>query len=169
MPTPQELTKRMRTLEEKIQTLEDLEAIKQLKARYALLADQRYGKRQRDLNVLAGEMAKLFTEDAVWDGGERGIYHGRKELYEHFRKPRQSFTAHYFILRHMSNERDKAHGSWLLWMPATSLNNTAFWMAGQENEDYIKIKSQWLISRLKLALFFETPYDQGWVKSKTMS
>ena len=50
-------------LEKRLQTLEDIEAIKRLKARYCAMCDAGY-----DSDGLAG----LFTEDAVWDGGSFG-------------------------------------------------------------------------------------------------
>ena len=46
-------------LGQRIQTLEDVEAIKKLKARYCAAADE------RDEDAFVG----CFTEDAIWDGG----------------------------------------------------------------------------------------------------
>jgi hypothetical protein len=54
-------------LERRVRALEDIEAIKQLKYRYADACDRGY-----DANALAD----LFTEDAVWDGGLFGRYEG---------------------------------------------------------------------------------------------
>ena len=51
------------SLESRIQRLEDIEAIKQLKARYCGLCDDGYP---------ADDLAELFTEDAIWDGGALG-------------------------------------------------------------------------------------------------
>ena len=45
----------------RLQTLEDIEAIRKLKFRYASLCDYGYQ---------AEELATLFTEDAVWEAGE---------------------------------------------------------------------------------------------------
>ena len=61
----------MATLEERIQRLEDIEAIKNLKARYAAVCDDKYNPE---------EAIKLFTEDAVWDGGEDfGVHKGDRK------------------------------------------------------------------------------------------
>src|SRR5258708_5561355 len=146
----------MATLEElqkRIEALEDLEAIQQLKARYARLADERYGKSKKENEVLVGELAKLFTEDAVWDGGPVATGKGRREIYELFLEPRHSFAIHYFKMTDMSIEGDKARGSWIFFMPATKFDNTAVWQAGQEDEEYVKINGRWLISKLKMTLF----------------
>ena len=51
-------------LEASLRRLEDIEAIKQLKAQYCSYCDDQY-----DVEGLAG----LFTDDAVWDGGILGV------------------------------------------------------------------------------------------------
>jgi hypothetical protein len=58
-------------LEKRLQTLEDIETIKRLKARYCAMCDAGY-----DSDGLAG----LFTEDAVWDGGSFGRFEGREAI-----------------------------------------------------------------------------------------
>ena len=51
---------RLQQIERRLQVLEDAEAIRNLKARYAALCDNQYD---------ADGIASLFTEDAVWDNG----------------------------------------------------------------------------------------------------
>ena len=63
-------------LERRIQVLEDSEAIKKLKARYCAYCDNNYD---------ADGIASLFTEDAVWDGGDFGKYEGREAIRTFFR------------------------------------------------------------------------------------
>ena len=53
-------------LEKRIAQLEDIEAIRQLKARYCLYVDQR----NEDAWV------SLFTEDVVWESDKFGIHEG---------------------------------------------------------------------------------------------
>lgn len=62
-------------LAQHIQTLESIEAIKQLKARYCALCDDQYD---------ANGIASLFTEDAVWDGGNFGRHEGREAIRKFF-------------------------------------------------------------------------------------
>ena len=62
-------------LDRRIRRLEDLEAIKQLKARYAALCDANYD---------ADGLAALFTADAVWDGGQLGKSEGREAIRQFF-------------------------------------------------------------------------------------
>ncbi len=71
--TTKELEERVLQLEGRLRVLEDIEAIRRLKARYAELVDARYAdgapKQGAELERLAGEIAALFTEDAIWNGG----------------------------------------------------------------------------------------------------
>ncbi len=155
-----ELTKR-------IQTLEDLEAIKKMKAYYGHLCDERYGKDQDEINVLAQQLTGLFTEDGVWDSGKvSGVRRGRKEIYEYFTKPAFNFGLHYFVKPDISISGNNAKGRWYLWMPGTTKENQPFWMAGYEDDEYVKIDGQWLHSHMNLFVHFLTPYEEGWVKKQ---
>ena len=51
-------------LAQRLQVLEDIEAIKRLKARYCAFCDDGYNP-----DGIAG----LFVEDGVWDGGRRSV------------------------------------------------------------------------------------------------
>ena len=62
-------------LEKTVQRLADIEAIKQLKARYASACDDDYNP---------DKLASLFAEDAVWDGSILGYAEGRDGIREYF-------------------------------------------------------------------------------------
>ena len=62
---------RLERIERRLQVLEDGEAIRNLKARYAGLCDNQYD---------ADEIASLFTEDAVW---EQADVHQRQHRRRH--------------------------------------------------------------------------------------
>jgi len=154
------------TLEElakRVQVLEDLEAIKRLKARYAQICDDKYNPE---------EMVKLFTEDAVWDGGEEfGVYRGREEVKDFFKKVSGDliFAIHYFMAPDITIEGNKAHGRWYLWQAATlKEGDRAVWLAGFEDDKYEKVGGNWLQSEMKLTLLFMTPYEEGWHKKRIL-
>ena len=162
---------KLEELEKRIQGLEDLEAIKKLKARYAQLADEKYSdgmpKGEKDLEGIANEMTQLFTEDAVWDGGRfGGILKGRKEIYKRFKGANFNFAIHYFVMPHITINGDRAKGRWYMWEAATLTDGTPVWIAGFEDDEYTKINGQWLMSYLKFTLVFLTPYHQGWFQKK---
>jgi len=62
---------RLERLERRLQALEDAEAIRNLKARYAALCDNQYD---------ADGIAMLFTEDALWESPGLGRFEGREAL-----------------------------------------------------------------------------------------
>jgi len=149
-------------LEKRMQVLEDIEAIKKLKAFYAKACDAKY-----DPDM----MMEVFTEDAVWDGGkEFGVHRGRKEVYNFFKQVSDSlvFALHYFIAPDITVEGDKAHGRWYMWQTATMNGNKAAWVAAFEDDKYEKINGRWWQKEMKLTLLFMTPYEEGWHKKRLM-
>jgi SnoaL-like protein len=76
---------RIEQLERRLQALEDAEAIRNLKARYAALCDQQYD---------ADGIAALFTEDAVWDSPGLGRFEGREAISSFFRGASKIFSCH---------------------------------------------------------------------------
>src|SRR3954470_24068949 len=77
-------------IERRLQALEDAEAIRNLKARYAALCDRQYD---------ADGIAALFTEDAVWDSPGLGRFEGREAIRSFFRGGSQIFSLaiHYSL------------------------------------------------------------------------
>lgn len=163
MATIDELKESLRELKERVQVLEDIEAIKRLKARYATVCDHKYDP---------DEMMEVFTEDAVWDGGkEFGVYRGREEIYEFFKKVSGDivFALHYFTTPDITVEKNEARGRWYLWDTSTLSGNEAVFLAGYENDKYVKIDGRWWNSEMKLDLCFMTPYEKGWHKERIAS
>ena len=67
---------RLERMERRLQALEDAEAIRNLKARYAALCDAQYD---------ADGIAALFTEDAQWESPALGKFEGREAIRGFFR------------------------------------------------------------------------------------
>ena len=92
---------RLERLERLLQALEDAEAIRNLKARYAALCDKQYD---------ADGIAMLFTEDAVWENPGLGRLEGREAIRGLFRGASGifSFAIHYSLNGHIQVEGDQA-------------------------------------------------------------
>ena len=103
---------RLERIERRLQVLEDREAIRNLKVRYAALCDNQYD---------AEGIASLFTEDAVWESPALGRFEGREAIRNFFRGASSifSFAIHYSLNGHIEIEGDQARARWYLFMPCT--------------------------------------------------
>ena len=112
---------RLERIERRLQVLEDAEAIRNLKARYAALCDNQYD---------ADGIASLFTEDAVWESPALGCFEGRDAIRNFFRGASGifSFAIHYSLNGHIEVDGDTARARWYLFMPCTvAAGNQAMW------------------------------------------
>ena len=142
-----------------LQRLEDIEAIKQLKADYCALCDEGYDE---------DRLADLFTEDAVWDGGDRGKNQGQEEIRSFFKAaPRRlPFAIHMVTNPIIEVNGDQATGIWYLFQACTyAEGNRAFWGSGRYDEEYVRVDGEWRFQHLKLTSHFWTPFDEGWAKT----
>ena len=149
-------------LDRRLRVLEDIEAIKQLKFRYADACDRGY-----DFDTLAD----CFTEDAIWDGGLFGRHEGREAIREFFRGVSSEipFAIHYMMNPSISVDGDEASGQWYLFQTCTfAVGNTAIWGAARYDEQYRRVDGGWKFFRLNLISSFWTPFEEGWVKRPFM-
>jgi ketosteroid isomerase-like protein len=118
---------------ERLQVLEDAEAIRNLKARYAALCDSQYD---------ADGIAMLFTEDALWESPGLGRFEGREAIRNFFQRASKifSFAIHYSLNGHIKVEGDTARARWYLFMPCSvAAGNQAMWRAGIDHEAYARV------------------------------
>lgn len=147
------------TLEERIQRLEDIEALTQLKSRYAAYCDDDYD---------ADRLAPLFTPDAVWDGGALGRFEGREAIRNFFAGADDVMP---FAIHHVTNpvieiEGDRATGHWYLWQPCVhATGRQALWLAGRYDDEYARENGEWRFSRVTLELKMLSPYELGWAQA----
>jgi ketosteroid isomerase-like protein len=88
---------RLEQIERRLQVLEDAEAIRNLKARYAALCDNQYD---------ADGIASLFTEDAVWESPALGRFEGRDAIRNFFR----GSVEHLLLRDSLQSERPHRSG-----------------------------------------------------------
>lgn len=146
-------------VEKRIQLLEDLEAIKKLKVRYARVCDDGFDPE---------EMVKLFTENAVWEAKPLGRYEGREGIRKFAEEASKQFvfSVHYFVGPYIEIDGNKARGRWYTWCPATMAGGKGVWASAVEDDKYEKVNGEWLISELKVTVWFNTPYEEGWHKTR---
>jgi SnoaL-like domain len=144
----------------RVQNLEDIEAIKRLKARYCGYCDNGYEP---------DGIASLFTEEAVWDGGVFGKSVGREAIRKFFQGASKllPFALHYVMNPIIEVNGNTGKGTWYLFQTCTfAEGNQAVWGAAKYSEEYVKVNGEWKFKNLKVNSEFWTPYDQGWVKKR---
>ena len=169
MPSVEELAAEVAGLRRRVEATEAVQAIQNLKARYAQLVDQRYvrGKVAPDDKVaaVAEQIAALFSEDGVWDGGPAlGLSTGRAEIAARMRAPTLQFSWHFFLKSQIQVDGNRASARWDILSPCTTKDGKPHWMVGFEDDEYARIGGAWLHTRMKLTSVFLAPHETGWQK-----
>lgn len=150
----------LEALEKRIRRLEDLEAIKQLKARYAALCDANYD---------ADALAELFTVDAVWDGGQLGRAEGREAIRHFFQGSSQriAFAIHNMLNPIIEVDGETATGTWYLFQTCTYTDgNRAVWGAATYHDHYVHENGIWKFQHVQITSHFWTPFEDGWARTR---
>jgi hypothetical protein len=160
--TAKRRTPARKSLAQRMQMLEDIEAIKQLKALYCKYCDGGWVGPTHDYD----QIAALFTEDAVTDG-TAGVTQGR----ENIRRLYRSYQATPFAFHRVTNpiitvENNRGTGNWHVLVALTRPDGQAVWIAGIYDEEYLRTRDGWRIKRLKFTPAFITRYEQGWGKER---
>jgi hypothetical protein len=149
------------TLEQRVQRLEDAEAIKRLKHQY-----MEYG------NVYdADGFITLLTPDTVWDGGEAfGRHEGLEAVAKMVRDAgtQISFSAHFVMNEMIGVDGDRATGKWWLLMPCTVKSDgggEARWIIAAYDDEYAKVDGRWLVKTTNLDVKVFAPHSKGWAET----
>jgi ketosteroid isomerase-like protein len=152
------LTSRLEELENKVRALEDIEAIRNMKMRYAAFCDDSYNP---------DGIADLFVEDAVWEASGLGKFEGREAIRKFFQEASKIFTfaLHYTLNPKIEVNGDTGKGQWYVFMPCTlGDGNRAAWLAGIDHEEYVRVNGEWKFKSKVATMVFTTPFDEGWAK-----
>ena len=169
-PALEELATDLAVLRARLERAEGVLAIQTLKAHYAELVDRRYRKGAvvppEELAALAEEVARLFTEDGVWDGGPAlGRAVGRAAIAERLRDTTLVFARHLFTSPRIEIDDDdsgRARGRWELLSPCRTAEGRDLWMCGTEDDEYEHVDGTWLHRSMRLTTTFVAPNDEGW-------
>lgn len=143
-------------LEKRIDRLESIEAIKQLRALYCEICDDDHNP---------DRITQVFAEDAIWEAGEQGRGQGHdaiRKIFEGFRE-QISFSQHNIFNPRIEIEGDRAWGSWYLLGPFTFREgNSARWLAVRQDDEYVRQNGVWLFQHLRATIRMNAPHLQGW-------
>jgi hypothetical protein len=145
----------------RVAKLEAREDIRRLKLEYAAGCDDGY---KPDV------LTPMFTEDAVWDGGERfGVHTGHKEIYDYWAgiSSQLVFAMHYMIgdTIEIADDLKTATGKWQFLMPSTMIvdgENRPMWFAAIYDDEYRLESDGWKFSRVNVDFTMLAFHDVGW-------
>ena len=143
-------------LEKRLTQMEDLEAIKQLKATYCDICDDDHNP---------DRITTIFAEDGIWEGDSLGQSQGHAAIRELFKKFQTliSFSQHQVMNPIIKIDGDRATGMWYFLGPFTFYkNNQAKWLAARYEDDYVKINGEWKIQHLRARGRMSTDYEKSW-------
>ena len=169
MVTLEELAAEVQALRNRVARSESVLAIQALKARYGHLVDQRFsaGEVVGDaiLAQVAADVAALFTDDGVWDGGPGlGRAAGRAAIARRLGQPTLTFSRHFFSNSRIHVDGDTATGRWDLLSPCRRPDGTSYWMCGYEDDEYALVDGVWLHRTMTLTTVFMAPVGEGWTR-----
>jgi ketosteroid isomerase-like protein len=153
-----------KTIEERLQVLEDREDLIKLKARYVNYND---GGWQGPTHTDPDAVADMFVEDGIWDGSPNAGYaKGHDEiraLFEQFRAVK--FIIHYVTNPLIEIHGDTATGHWHALVTSTMPGDVALWILGLYKEQYVRTARGWKIKVLRFETAVTAPYEVGWGKA----
>jgi hypothetical protein len=141
-----------------VEELQNIEAIKRLKAYYCHYADS--GRHSE-------EFANLFTENAVLDEGEDGVFKGRPAIAKMYQDlwPYLRLNQHLVVNPIIHVEGDKATGQWRLIQYMTTIHperDRAYFAVGEYREEYVKDGGVWRFQHVNAKVHFCCDASADW-------
>ena len=130
-------------LASRITHLEDLEAIRQLKARYCEICDADHDP---------DRIVTIFAADGIWEGAGFGRAAGHAAIRELFGRFRQmvAFSHHMVMNPLLEVHGAVAHGTWQFLGAFTFREpREARWVAVRYTDDYVRIGGEWKYQHLR--------------------
>lgn len=146
-------------LRRRVRRLEAREAIEELKASYARLADAVF---REPGQASAVALAALFTDDGVLDLGPFGRYEGRPALlnaFENILPLATKWSTHYIVNPKLVIDGDEAQGHWYFLIksvPQDPPNAPLIEIMGAYADRYQRVDHEWKI-RESISSFFVPP------------
>jgi hypothetical protein len=136
----------MAALEKRLTRMEDIEAIKQLKALYCEICDDLHNPNR---------ITSVFAKDAIWESADFGKAVGHdaiRDLFTQFQKT-FSFSQHNIMNPRITVNGNRATGIWYIMGPWTyTETKEEKWFALRYDDDYVKVDGEWKYQHLRVAL-----------------
>jgi hypothetical protein len=155
----------MKSLEEKVQHLLDLEEIRMLKYRYCHYGDGGWAAQPL---THQGPTADLFTEDGVWDARPLGpLVEGRSAIEKLF----EAHTSMPMVYHAVTNPMieitgNTATGHWHLVGGSIGGDGASSFAFNIYEEDYVRTADGWKIKRMRIIPGRKTTLAEAWSEAK---
>jgi len=118
------------------------------------------------------DVADLFTKDGSFEYGQRGVYKGQERI----RRALLLFGPQGLAPGHLNNHMQlqavvtvaddglSAKARWQGMIMLSEPGANGVWGVGIYENDYVKQKGVWMISKLHFYVTAQTDYDAGWLK-----
>ena len=161
----------MVTVEQRLQRLEDIEAIKQLKARYCDACDGGWSSEQPSYDW--DKLQHMFTADCVWDGRPVNI---RVEGHDQLRQmcldlKDVPFASHNVTNPQITVDGDNATAKWHLLAMLTlpdPVNPVSAWCVISYDDMCVRTQDGWKFKEVKLSYATFTDLKKGWAEERMM-
>lgn len=145
----------MEDLRRRIQRLEDIEEIKNLRSRYHYYVNE----------MQVDRVHTLFTDDAIVHLGYLGRYQGREEIDRGYKAigARERFGVKQFIHSHTVENLDGDRATGFSYLDAQyAYFGTSFIVAGRYDDVYVRRDGKWLFESMLVEFFYTVPAGVGW-------
>jgi hypothetical protein len=150
-------------LKQRITTLEDIDAIKRLKAEYCDICDDDHNQ---------DRIVMIFADDGIWESKGIGRSQGHAEIRKLFKsfQERISFSQHNIFNPRIEVKGNEAHGIWYFMGPFTfRKSNRQAWLAARYEDDYVKLNGVWKFKHLRAIGRMTAPSENGWASKSRVN
>lgn len=137
------------TIEQRIQLLEDKEAIKDITYQYASYVNQGWN----EITVNQKAVSEVFTKDAVWESPIMNIREiGLGNIIKSLLKETQRvlFAMHNYSNPVIKINGNTATGNWLFWVVSKMEKDKTNQVFASQDIQYVKTENGWRIQEVKL-------------------
>jgi SnoaL-like domain len=153
---------RLAPYQRQLELLRDHDAVENLQASYGYYFDKN----------LWDEVAALFSSNATFEDGQRGVYVGQAHIrraLELFgpKGPQRGWLNNYFQLQpviHVASDGRTAKARWQGVLQLSRPNTSGAWGLGVYENEYVKESGRWKISKLHFYATAMSDYDLLWTK-----
>jgi len=154
-------------LEARIRVLEDIEAIRKLKATYCYLCDAGLGDPKNRAELISHFAADATVDFGLGPASQFAGPEGLEIFFGQVVTGAVSFCMHMVHNPIIEVDGDRATGKWYYEAPTTdTTTNRAQWMAGTYEEEYVRQGGEWKFASIRTKWNYISPYDQGWAKDR---